>query len=241
MAHFDKIWEGKYHYLNKGQHYSEENFEVLKEEARSPSYEVKAEVLSRVSTGEFLKIFVHYKLSPQFDPTYVQIHRALGENESFETFGINQTERKINYTHKNKLQTNSIEIMPNGRFHISTPAFITTLLCTLARKVDPVQRTPYSLIVSDNVWNYTKRLYERAIYMELMSSNMVDLKIGKNELQANHYNMFQNDKSSSSKEEGVPFYVSKHFGIPYKATFADGHTVEVQYLKNTESKYNKMF
>lgn len=241
MAHHDKIWEGKYLYLKNGQQYSEENFIVLREDARSPSHKIESEILSRVSTGEFLKINVEYVLNSQFEPSLVKIHRSLGGNESFETFLINHTERKIDYEHKNKLQTNSIEIMPNGRFQITTPSFATTLLCTLARKVDPVQRTPYSLIVSDNVWNYTKRLYEKSIYLEQMANSMVEIKIGKNELQANLYHMFQFDKSATAKEEGVPFYVSKHFGLPYKAEFADGHSIQIQFLKNTESKYNKMF
>lgn len=241
MAYHEQIYEGKYVYLKDGNQFSEENFSVLQEEKRNGNFLFKSEILSRVSTGEFLKIYVDYELTHQFEPILVKIDRSLGANKSVEIFNINNKERKIDYEFHGRKGIEKMEVMPNSRFHISTPAFVTKLIMTLSRKVDPVHRTGYPLIVSDNIWEVTRRLYEKQIYLENMSTDSVDIRVGKTDLNANFYKMFQYDKTAAIKEEGVPFYLSKHFNLPYKAEFPDGVVIQVEKLKNTESKYKKMF
>ena len=45
----------------------------------------------------------------------------------------------------------------------------------------------------------------------------------------------------TTKGIGYDIYLSKHMSIPYKADFGDGIVIEIDFLKNLQDKYKKMF
>jgi hypothetical protein len=51
------LLEGSYFYYEKGVNYSQENFKFIQNSDKQ-NYQVLSEVLSRIETGEFLKINV---------------------------------------------------------------------------------------------------------------------------------------------------------------------------------------
>ena len=68
MSFKEKLFEGKYNYLQDGKIYTQENFTVLKEDKIQGEYTYNAEVLTRVRTGEFLKVFIEAYWGFAFTP-----------------------------------------------------------------------------------------------------------------------------------------------------------------------------
>lgn len=237
----EKLLEGKYNYFQNGQRYCEENFKVFREEKKYGAFTFQAELLSRVSTGEFLKVYVDYELTHNFEPLNARIKRSLGGSKSVERFSVDLKDKTLQYTFTGEKGFEEIKKAVTGRYHISTPAFSTSMLMTEARKIDPVHRTAYNIISSSNVWEYEKPFQESTLYVELMSLEPVTINIHDKEVQASHCNIFETDKFQNPGAEGYPVYLSKYYQIPYLAELPGGIRVEVAKLKGFESDHSKLF
>jgi hypothetical protein len=243
MAFSEKILEGRYLYLKNSQQYSEENFTLEREDKNNGNYTFTAEILSRVSTGEFLKVMIDYEVTHQFEPLNIRIKRMLGQNQSTERYSLDSKEKILSYSFDGRNGHYEFEKSMTGRFHISTPAFCTSTLMTLFKKIDPVQRTAYNVISSSNIWDYNTPFHEHTIWMELKSPTPVELTINNKELQANlvHVIEDENGQPKQGKDFSI-FYLSKNFNLPYKATFGEDVEVVVDKLKILEVRdYKKMF
>ncbi|MEX0798870.1 MAG: hypothetical protein WEB87_05610 [Bacteriovoracaceae bacterium] len=241
MSFQEKIIEGKYNYFQKNQIYCEEHFKVFKEEKRHGNFTFNAELLSRVDTGEFLKIYVDYELTNNFEPLNLRVKRSLGGSKSSERFSVDLKDKKISYAFNGKNGFHENEKVVTGKFHIASPAFCSSMLMTQARKIDPVHRTAYDIVSSSNIWTYEEPFHESMLHVELMKLEPVTIELQGNEVQASHCNIYEEDKLKNPNAAGYPLYVSKHYQIPYMAQFQGGIRVEVESLKNYESEYSKMF
>lgn len=242
MAFSEKIFEGKYLYYKDGNQYSEELFSLEREDKTNGNYTFTSEILSRVTTGEFLKVYTDYELTSRMEPLNVRVKRSLGKNKSTERYFIDQKDKVVSYTFDGRNGYHDFEKIVNGKFHIATPSFCTSALMTQMRKLDPVQRTPYNVITSQNIWEYNEPFKENIIFIELMSLEPVHFKINDNELSATFVNFYEDDRDEKEPSPGTAFYLSKHFNIPYKAEFPGGIEVVVDKLKILEAKeYKNMF
>ncbi len=241
MGFQEKLIEGKYNYYQNGQDYCEEHFKLFREEKKQGNYTFQVELLSRVETGEFLKVYVDYELNHAFEPVNLRVKRSLGGIKSSERFQVDLKNKNIRYTFSSNEETKEYEKIATGRFHISAPAFCTSMLMTQAHKIDPVHRTSYDMISSTNLWTYEGPFEENTIYVELMSLDPKTITIHDKELQASLCHIFAHDKSSQDAGPGYPVYLSKHYQIPYMAEFPDGIRVEIESLKNYESNLVQMF
>lgn len=242
MAFSEKIFEGKYLYYKDGNQYSEELFHLEREDKSNGNYTFSSEILSRVGTGEFLKVYTDYELTSKMDPLNVRIKRSLGKNKSTERYFIDQKDKIVSYTFDGRNGYHDFEKVVNGKFHIATPSFCTSALMTQMRKLDPVQRTPYNVLSSQNIWEYVGPFQENIIFIELKSHEPVEFKINDNELSATLCHFYEDDRNSKTPAVGNPFYLSKHFNVPYKAEFPGGIEVVVDKLKILEAKeYKNMF
>ena len=241
MSFQEKIIEGKYNYFHKNQVYCEEFFKVFRQEKSYGNFTFNAELMSRVETGEFLKVFVDYELNHHFEPLNVRIKRSLGASKSSERFVVDLQNKQVHYVFKGKNGIEEFEKAFSGKFHIATPAFSTSMLMTQARKIDPVHRTSYDVISSNNVWEYEEPLVETNVYVELMSLEPVSINLQGNELQASYCKIFEEDKTSNPNSSGHPVYLSKHYQIPYQAEFPNDMKIEVEKLRNFQSEYGKLF
>lgn len=241
MATTTQIFEGKYLYKEDGRQYSEEDFTVFKEDRAQGNYIFNSEILSRVSTGEFLKIKVRFECAHNFEPVKVMIMRFMGEKKSNETYTIDKN-RNVHYTFMDTEQeVHEYRKQIMTRFHIATPTIVTSALMTQAKKVDPVQRTPYLILTSSNLFEYNGPFQEQTIFMESMSVEPVPIKIHRNEFSSHLLHMFQHDKASAIKEAGSPFHLSKHFGMPYLVKMEGNIEIVIDKLKSTDSKYESIF
>ena len=240
MSLEEKLLEGKYIYKKDNVQYSEEIFKVSKEDKFQGNFIFSAETLSRVSTGEFLKIYTDYELSHQFEPLNVRVKRSLGNKKSTERFVVNQKDKNLRYTFESDSESEQCEKIINGKFHVATPAFLTSASMTQIKKMDSVQKTPYNIISTNNVWNYNGPFFEAEILIDLKSLDQVHLVINDNKLSATHCGMSELETKDNPHPESSEFYLSRYFNIPYKAEMPGNIVIEVEQLKTFEVDYKTM-
>ena len=230
-----KILQGKYNYLNQNKIYSEENFWIYEEDGLRNSYLFKSEVLSRVKTGEFLKVYVTYRVSRHFDPIEVSIERLMGDKESLETITIDQKTKNYAYTFKDTTgKTHRYDKVISSRPHIGTPAFLTSMLMTNQKRMDPVQRTSYNIISSPNVWQYQGPFQENTLYAELQALEPKEITINKKELKATHCKLLKSNIGISS-DQGEDLYLSKYFNVPYLGVFKNNLKISIDNLRSFQA------
>lgn len=223
------LLEGSYFYFEKGTNYSQENFKLLQMTDKQ-NYQVLAEVLSRIETGEFLKINVLYEMNAQFLPLHVRIEKSIGNNYSLENFHCDHHAGQLHYTFQNGSANQEFHRPISSRHYLASPSFATSCLFTLSKKFDATGRTGVTFLSSSNDWNYQSPPNEKIVYAEWKLKDMDDFKIGDSTLSASHLMVYQNDSTNADIEQPVSFYVSKHFGIPYRMVHGD-REIRVQNLK----------
>ncbi len=240
MSTSEKLFDGKYIYTNKGVAYTEENFMVEQFAGRNAPLLFSSEVLSRVKTGEFLKLEITYLVTHQFNPIQVKIRRLLGPKESLETFDYDEKTKNVLYTFESEGKTQTFEKIYGAKPHVATPCFATSMLMVNQKKIDPVHRTPYTLLGTDNTWEYQGGIVDREVYIELQEIEPVKLEMGGRELKASHCKLLSVDESGTIEDQGHSIYLSKHFFLPYKAVFGNGLEIHVERLKSYENEFNKI-
>lgn len=241
MSVTEKIIEGKYIYLQNGQAYSEENFYIERETIMNGHLIINTEVVSRVKTGEFLKVNTKYEVTHQFDPTRVTITRQLGAKKSVETYQINHRDKNYTYSFENGGRPKYFEKVITQLPHIAAPSMVTSTLMTNQKKIDPVHKTPFTLISSNNIWEYEQEFQERELYIELLDLKPVQIMIEKNKLTASHCKMFQVDENGKIIDDNQELWLSKHYNIPYLAKFGKNLEIRIDTLKNFEDRAAKVF
>ncbi len=236
MSVKEKILEGKYNYFNEGHVYTEEIFHVERETGIQGNFFFNAEVLSRVKTGEFLKIYTEYEVNKNFDPVHVKITRQLGAQTSQEDFSIDLKTKVTHYKFTCDEKENRFEKILMSTPHIAAPCFLTSMIMVNQKKIDPVQRTPYTLISSNNIWKYKGPFFEHETYLELEELEPQKIIIDGNELKATHCKLLQVDSNGSINSAGRDIWLSKYYYIPYLAKFDKNLEIRIETLKNLESK-----
>jgi hypothetical protein len=237
MSFEEKLLEGKYLYFKDGAQYSEEVFKITKEDKSQGNYTFSSEILSRVSTGEFLKVHVDYEVSHQFDPLNVRIKRSLGNRKSTERYIVDTKERNVFYSFDGADGHNEMEQVVLANAYIATPAFLTSTLMTQMKKLNASQTTQYTIITSSNLWTYEAPFLQSEVFVDLKSSKPIEIEINEKTLSATHCTMFEGEKN----EFETNFYLSKYFSIPYRAVFPNSIEVRVENLKTFDVEYKNMF
>jgi hypothetical protein len=239
MSVKEKILEGKYNYFSGGSIYTEENFRVEREGSRKGNLTFYSEVLSRVKTGEFLKIYIEYEVTSSFDPVNVSVVRQLGPKESKENFQYDHKSKAITYIFETEGKKKIFEKIITALPHVAAPCFLTTMIMVNQKKIDPVQRTSYTVLTSKNIWNYESEFTEGEVYIELQDLEPQTIIIDDNKLKATHCKILQIDGNGTIKDLDHTVYLSRHFYIPYLAKFGDDIKIEVDFLKHYETRAEK--
>ena len=223
------ILDGTYQYFEKDVNYSHENFKLvyLPDEQ---NYHIYAEVLSRIETGEFLKILVRYEMNSQFLPEFVRIEKSIGNKYALETYEIDSTNLELKYGFQNSQSTQEYKRAISAKHYITSPAVSTSAIFTLSKKFDATGRTPVILIGSDNEWTYAGPPTEKMVYADFKARDMADFKLRGNALSASLLCLYEHDSSHADLEDPVELYLSKHYSIPYKLSNGD-LKVEISKLK----------
>lgn len=225
------LLEGSYLYFQKEANYSQENFKLV-HFPENHTYHIHAEITSRIETGEFLKILVHYETNQHFYPTLVRIEKTIGNKYAQEVYKIDHLNLELSYTFQNSSSTQEYRRNVSAKHYVATPAVCTAALFTLTKKFDATGKTPITLISSDNDWSYQAPPVEKIIYAEFETREMSDYKLNNNSLSAGHLCLYQFDSSQSAHEEPVNLYLSKHYSIPYELRHGDQRIVIKNLKKN---------
>ncbi len=79
------LLEGSYLYFNKDHNYSQENFKFV-QFPESQMFHIYSEILSRIETGEFLKMMIRFEMNYHYQPLFVRIEKSLGNRYCQEVF-----------------------------------------------------------------------------------------------------------------------------------------------------------
>jgi len=235
-----RLFEGTFEYSNNGENYSQENFIVFKNE-ENKTIVYRAEVLSRVQTGEFLKIDVDYEVNNKWFPVRVEVKKSLGEDYACETFLINYDSNILIYEFDDGKSKDKIErILPN-KFQISTPCFLSSMLFSQSKKHNAMGRSQYTILRPNSEWSFNPEITDENLYAEFMTHEKTELKLNNQSVACVKVLLFKNDSSATVKEQPVVVYLSKHIGIPYMMQTDDGIVIKVKNLKKHENQYDNMF
>lgn len=223
------ILEGTYQYYAKEVNYSHENFKLV-HVPEEQSYHIYAEILSRIETGEFLKILVRYEMNTHFVPEFVRIEKSIGNKYAQETYEIDSTNLELKYVFQNSQSTQEFKRAISAKHYITSPAVSTSAIFSLSKKFDATGRTPVILIGSDNEWTYAGPPTEKLVYADFKSRDLSDFKLRGNLLSASLLCLYEFDASQAAQEEPVELYLSKHYSVPYKLSQGD-LKVEISKLK----------
>jgi hypothetical protein len=227
------LFEGSYLYYQKEVNYSQENFKLVYV-PESQSYHVYSEILSRIETGEFLKILVRFEMNQHYIPFFARIEKSIGNKYAQEIYKVDLTNLELNYTFQTSQTTQEYKRSINAKHHLSTPAVATAAMFTLSKKFDATGRTPIVILSSENEWTYSGPPTEKVIFGEFKTRDMTDFKLHGNPLSASHLCLYEFDSSHAGHEPAVDLYLSKHFAIPYQLIHEDQKVV-IKNLKKVGS------
>ena len=224
--------EGSYLYYQQNSNYSQENFKLVKFEDTG-GYHIYAEILSRIESGEFLKIMVRYEMNHHFHPNFVRIEKSLGNRYAQEVFQHDLNQQELKYTFQDSKSTQEFTRPLSAKHYITSPAFSTATIFTLTKKFDATGRTPVTFISSNNDWAYEKPPEEKMVFSEFKTREVADFKINNALLSASHLCLYEFDTSSPNIEAPVEIFISKHYGIPYQMIHEDQKIVIKNLKKNS--------
>jgi hypothetical protein len=233
----EKLFEGKYVYSKDGESFSQEEFKVFKR-LDTTTLVYQSEILSRVSTGELLKIECNYEINNQWSPVEVNVEKHLGDMYSEESYYVNANTQSVNYEFRTQDKVVNKERPTPPKFQISTPAFLTSMLCTQQKSFSSMGRSQFSLLASNNEWECRYPLEDQYLYIEYKSHENEDIVINGQELANTRCSLYRHDAIENVQERPTIVYLSKHIGIPYVLEIPQENLrIEIKTLKKTE-KYN---
>lgn len=225
------LLEGSYLYYEKDQNYSQENFKLVSF-SEGQGYHIYAEILSRVHTGEFLKVIVRLEMNTQFIPLLVRIEKSIGNKYAQELYVADTTTQELHYTFQTSNFSQDFTRPFSSKHYLTSPAVCTAALFTLSRKFDATGRTPVVLISSNNDWTYQGPPTEKVVYAEYLSRELSDFKLHGNSLPVAHLCLYEFDSTHAIAEAPLEIFLSKHYAIPYQLLHGDQKIVIKNLKKN---------
>ncbi len=235
------LLKGSYDYRNNDNIYCQEKFQVQRNLSELTT-EFVSESLSRVSTGEMLKIKVNYTIGKDWIPKSVMIDRSLGINHVIETFECNQRTNKLQYTFMDiaEKKVDEYETSTPPRFHISTPTVASGFLFIMSKKFDNTGDNNYTLIGSSNRWEFVDKLIQKNIAMRKLDHLDENIKVEGANFQGTWYRIrsventdeFSVANIESSEHDYVEIMLSKYITIPLSIKQPDGTTIVIQSFTN---------
>lgn len=214
------ILEGTYVYFNKDVNYSQENFKLVLNQD-DQVYQFYSEILSRIETGEFLKILVRYDMNSHFVPFQCRIERSIGNKYAMENYKIDLTNFEMRYSFNDGKHSQEFTRGISAKHYLTSPAVCTSAVFSLTKKFDATGRTPVTILSSENDWTYVGPPTEKVIYAEFQSRDLNDFKLHGNTLSASHLCLYEFDSSHAAAEQPVDLFLSKHFSVPYQLIQGD--------------------
>ena len=223
--------EGSYNYFQSGQPYSQEEFK-FGQIPEQQIYFLHSEILSRIETGEFLKILVRCELNTNLFPQMVRVEKSLGPHYSVETTRIDTHQHQLHYIFKNPEGEQTFTKTANAKQYLTSPSFASSCFFTLTKKFETTGRTAVNLVGSDTDWSYSGPPQESMVYCEIQNRETTTFTHHNSVYPATRVTIYESDLSQTS-ENPIDIILSKHFAIPY---FMEHGTQRIE-IKNLKKHY----
>ena len=235
-----KIYKGAYDYFHKSRKYSEETFEIFKDE-HNHLLMFNSEVSGRAPNGEFLIINVYYKITERFNPIAVLVKKTMGKQTTYEEYLFDNTNNTMRYKFTSDHSLGEIKIFTKQLIHISTPSISTSLLFLKSKRFQNAAINSYKALISDNQWDLNYNLRQEEISVERITATPILITLKEKPIKAMRYRLYQYQyqeifsKNQTQNQNFLDIYLSKHLTIPYKIDEpATGKVLEIRYFDHLE-------
>jgi hypothetical protein len=229
------LLEGSYLYYQEETHYADENFKLVKSFG-GQNYIFYSEILSRLKTGEFLKILVKYEMNQNFLPISVRIERSVGDQYSLENFQIDTSAMEMNYSFESSGKKQDFKKNISPKHYLTSPAFCTVGVFTLSKRIETAGRTSVLLVASENEWNYVAHPSDKIIYADYKTGDIQEININGNALNSSLLKLYRYDSTviNTPSDSPIDIHLSKHFGVPYQMVH-EGQKIIIKFLRKIDS------
>jgi hypothetical protein len=212
------LLEGSYLYFQDEVNYSQENFKLF-QFTEGGGYLLQSEILSRLDTGEFLKVIANLQMNQNYIPIGVKTERSIGNRYAMEEMSTDSATQTLTYRFQDSSGSEQNLTKPhNTKHYLTSPSVATAAIFSLSKRFDATGCTPVTLITTTNYWDFESPPTEKLIFAEFQGREAEELKINNQLLAATHLRLFDHDHSTGGAERPVDLYLSKHFAIPYQLT-----------------------
>ena len=232
-----KVYRGAYAYSHDGNEFAEETFDVIKD-SKEMTHTFISQILSRVSTGELLKIDVEFVVGKEWTPKEVTVTKNLGKQTVIEHYLCDTEKNTITYTFTDaEGKKDEVTCSCPPRFTINTPANCCNFIFLLSKKFDINGKNNYTAYSSNNQWVFETPLKQTTLSLHKDNPSSEPIMVGKTSLQGDEYILVtvENDDDNDKKKDNIVLYISKHKSIPYRITDdINDIVIMVKYLNNLD-------
>ncbi len=232
-SEFKRLYRGAFEYVANGNIYTEEKFEIFKEKKTLENH-YESELLTRVSTGEVLKIEVSFVINKEWIPLSIIINRTLGSNYIKERFSYTPRRNALYYTYDSPHNKKEETIITPPKFHIQTPAAVCCMTFIPSKKIDQTAENFYYTYVSPNDVTFKGKVYNKNIVLKRARlGELSSVQIGDNTLNATEYIIYDDlGEDNKTTPPKMHVYLSKHMSIPYKLEVDKNNYIQIKYLND---------
>jgi hypothetical protein len=205
------ILEGSYAYLKDSHCFATEDFKIVKSNSSS-SFHLFAEISSKIDDLDVLVVKVVYDFNENFQAKQVLIEKNLNNKYVVEKLVIQENSQKIHYTLKTKTSEQEFHKELPAFFHLSSPAFSTSMLWTQQLK-GKENLEKLEMIFSKNEWNYSTPPLSKEINFFLRSETAESYQLNNIPLTASLWELKYFEENA---EENTLIFLSRDFSLPYE-------------------------
>lgn len=232
----EKILRGAYNYYTGDNLYAEENFELYRR-GKLNQYYFEGELVSRVMTGELLKVNVSYTVDKDYTPISVYIIKSLGEQVSKEIFLFDHSTSELKYRFECGDDKKSEIINTSPKFYVTTPMSHCSMIFLWSKKFDSVGKNYYSVFTSNNNWKYEHPIENRNLVVERVSATSEQIKIDGSNVTSIQYKVgikeVGDDKSREElRGQELNVWLSQYHTVPYIIKDSENSLITIKYLNN---------
>lgn len=228
------VLKGQYEYLYQKKTYSEEIFNVYKNNKDS-SVIFDSELLTRLDSGEFLKVSIFYQVNKNWIPIQVDIKKQVGRQISDEKYRMDLKKNILNYQFISGENVEEVKIQVPPKFQISTYNTVTSFLFIASKKYDSTGKNYHNLLITSNLLSYSGPPQMNYIVLDRVSTTPQQIRINEKVLKAIAYRVHGQEGYEKKNEDPIRVYISRHFSIPYLVEGLNGIKVQIKFLTEVEA------
>ena len=199
-----------------------------------------SELFSRTMEGVLFEAKVSYLMSKEYTPQLVITEKKMGKDQALEIFDFIEKRSIIEYQFITGSSKEVREIKTPTKFQIATPAGACSHTFILSKKFDTTNLNYYSILKSENKWNFEKTPTFIEIGARRTSEKPISFKINNHRVKALTYTIFDIDEGEREKDHiqknGLSVKISPYYSIPYVIKDLDRSTAQIKILKNLLSE-----